>query len=783
MKLVVVESPAKAKTINKHLGSEFKVIASLGHIRDLLPKSGSVIPEQEFRMIYTTIDKSKKHVEEIIKAAAKAKEIYLATDPDREGEAISWHIAETIKEQNILAPGVSFKRVAFNEVTKKAILAAFQAPRQLDANLINAQQTRRALDYLVGFTISPLLWRKLPGCRSAGRVQSVALRLICEREEEIENFKSEEHWDIKLEMLNSNKEPFAARVTHVNGEKLEKFSLTTKEQTDLLVEKLKGQEFFVTSIEKKQQRRSSPPPFITSSLQQEAARKLGFSAKKTMQIAQKLYEGIEIEGETTGLITYMRTDGVNLSAEVVEQIRSLIVREFSQQYLPPVAKIYKSKVKNAQEAHEAIRPTNVNFTPSYLQTKLEKDYYQLYELIWKRTISCQMENVVLDLVTANLDSKDKEFSARANGMSIAFDGFYRLYREGVDDEKEEESKLLPDLVEGEQVQLHNIKPQQHFTEPPPRYSEASLVKKLEELGIGRPSTYAPILSVLQERKYASLIKKRFIPEERGRLVTVFLKGFFEKYVRYEFTASLETDLDEIAAGKLEWKSLLKEFWQGFNSNIELVKEQKISDIISYLEESLSCHLFGSKDPQSSSKNCPSCLKGQLCLKLGKFGAFLACSNYHECDFKKQITSPLNKDQEEGTEVIENNKLLGQDEKGNNIFLKKGPYGWYIQLGEQVSKETKPKRAALLKAMSPANVNLETAIKLVNLPWNLGTHPKDKGEILVNIGKYGPYLKYNERFIAVPKTKDIYSLTLSQAVEIINAKDNSPVREKKLKSAK
>lgn len=777
--LVIVESPAKKKPIEKYLGKDYEVKASFGHIRDLPSKTGSVLPNEDFMMKYDIADKSLKHIEEIAKVAAKAENIYLATDPDREGESIAWHVAEVLKERNLIKTPNFLKRITFNEITKKAITDAVKNPRNIDIDLVNAQQARRALDYLVGFTLSPVLWRKLPGCRSAGRVQSVALRLICEREDEIERFKTEEYWDILLNMLNSNNEAFTARLTYVNGTKLEKFSIINENQANSLVESLKSAVFSVSNVEKKQQKRQPPPPFITSSLQQEAARKLGFSAKKTMQLAQKLYEGIDIKGETIGLITYMRTDGVTISTEAVEAVRSLIKSNFGEKYLPASPRLYKSKVKNAQEAHEAIRPTDIILTPEKIKDHLEKDQQRLYDLIWKRTIACQMENVLIDMVIANLDSENKAFSCRANGSTIAFDGFYRLYQEGTDDEKEEENKTLPILTIGEIVKTNQVIPQQHFTEPPPRYTEASLVKKLEELGIGRPSTYASILSVLQERKYVSLAKKRFIPDELGRLVTVFLVGFFEKYVQYDFTAELEAELDEVAEGKLEWKVLLKNFWQGFNENVMKVTDYKITDIINYVGTVLDYHLFGEN---SANKNCPSCSGGQLSLKLGKFGAFLGCSNYPECNFNKQITA-IKEEEKEGimqADSNENNKLIGQDKNGMTIYLKKGPYGWYLQLGEQLSKLEKPKRVPLPSSITAADVTLDMALKLLNLPLNIGKHPKNEAEILLGIGKYGPYLKYDNKFTSIPKKLDPFSLTLAQAVEII---EGGKVKEKNTKIVK
>lgn len=788
MKLVIVESPAKAKTINKYLGDDFQVIASVGHIRDLPSKNGSVLPKQNFEMKYVISDKAKKYVEIITKEARKAEAIYLATDPDREGESISWHVAEVIKEQNLVQSQEFFKRIAFNEITKKSILYAIEHPRDIDINLVNAQQARRALDYLVGFTLSPLLWRKLPGCKSAGRVQSVALKLICEREDEIERFQIQEYWNIILNVLNKNKEPFLATLTHINGQKLEKFTITNKSAAHDLVKKIRTKNFYVASLDKKQQKRQPQPPFITSSLQQEAARKLGFTAKKTMQIAQKLYEGLDIGKDTIGLITYMRTDGITLASEAVDQVRALIHKNFGDKYLPPSPRIYKSRAKNAQEAHEAIRPTDINLTPERLKDKLEKDYYRLYDLIWKRTIACQMENVVMDLVVAQIETEDKQFLARATGSVIAFEGFYKIYREGLDDALEEENKLLPALETGEKIAVESINPKQHFTEPPPRYSESSLVKKLEELGIGRPSTYATIISVLQERKYVVVQKKRFVPEELGRLVTAFLIGFFKKYVEYDFTAELENDLDEVAEGKIEWKTLLENFWGDFNHNVESVSEKKITDIIIYVESALDYHLFGENKTDNLARHCLSCATGKLGLKLGKFGAFLACSNYPECNFKKQITAASREGN--GDQTAEENKLLGINKEGLNVFLKKGPYGFYVQFGEQISKADKPKRAPVPAAMPHQDINLDMALQLMSLPRKLFDYPGSNNEIILGIGRFGPYLKYLDRFISIPKRYNPFALSLDMVLEIIEAnnnklknkqeKDVGPIKTKKAK---
>lgn len=783
MKLVIVESPAKAKTINKYLGNDFKVIASFGHIRDLPSKDGSVLPDKDFSMKYTISDKAKKYVTEIVNQAKSADEIYLATDPDREGESISWHIVEVLKTKKIITDDTKFKRVAFNEITKKAVLAAIESPRKVDINLVNAQQARRALDYLVGFTLSPLLWRKLPGCRSAGRVQSVALRLICEREEEIERFISQEYWDILLDLKNKDNEKFSAKLSHIDGEKLEKFSITKEAEALEIEKRLKGQNFTVGKITKKQQKRAPAAPFITSSLQQEASRKLGFTSKKTMQIAQKLYEGIDIGGETVGLITYMRTDGVTLAQDAINSIRSLIDAKYGDKYLPSDPRVYKSKSKNAQEAHEAIRPTDISLSPEKCAQHLDKDQMRLYDLIWKRTVACQMENVLIDMVGADLISDDKKFTARATGSSIAFDGFYKVYQEGKDDDVDDSEKMLPILNEGDLIDTQKIKPEQHFTEPPPRYSEASLVKKMEELGIGRPSTYASIISVLQDRKYVTVEKKRFFPSDLGRLLTAFLVGFFTKYVEYDFTAELEDDLDNISDGKLDWKNLLGKFWTGFNSNIEKVGEQKIADVISYVEKSLEVYIFGTPDSEQYKKNkhCPSCKDGVLSLKLGRYGAFLACSNYPECTFKKQIAQADDAEGAEnaGQKFTDNTKELGSDESGQAIYLKKGPYGWYVQAGEADKKsKEKPKRSPVPSIINPENLDLSTALKLLNLPLTIGNHSETNEEITMGIGRFGPYLKHQNKFTSIPKGVDPFAVDVAQAIEIIKNKEAAAKKGKK-----
>ncbi len=755
--LVIVESPSKAKTINKYLGGDFEVLASFGHIRDLPSKDGSVRPDDNFAMDYEISDKSKKYVQEIVRAAQHAKNIYLASDPDREGEAIAWHVVEALKEKKALKDSVIVKRVVFNEITKKAVNEAFAHPRDIDMNLVNAQQARRALDYLVGFTLSPVLWRKLPGSRSAGRVQSVALRLICERDYEIAKFISREYWSIQGEFFNQDSQNFTARLVSLNQKKLDKFDIVTDTQAKSIEVTLKEKNYAVTSVEKKRTQRHPSPPFITSTLQQEAFRKLGFNASKTMQVAQKLYEGIDMGGETVGLIAYMRTDGVQLSGEAVDATRSYIKGTYGANYIPPAAKVYKTKVKNAQEAHEAIRPTNVDLTPDIAKSMLMPDQLKLYELIWKRTLACQMQSADFDLTTVEIESSDKQAGFRATGSIMVFDGFYRVYSEGKDDpdEDDEEKKLLPQIKEQEIVRLDEIISNQHFTEPPPRYSEASLVKKMEELGIGRPSTYASIISVLQDREYVRIEKKRFISEDRGKIVIAFLMLYFKQYVEYDFTAQLEDNLDFVSEGKMEWKELLNKFWQDFYHHIGEAKEKKNGDIAELVSENLVNNLAIANYPQT----CPTCKEGKLQLRTGKFGLFFACSGYPTC----KHTAPYSSNSKEGIAETpaSNNLILGKLNE-QDVALKKGPYGFYFQLGEGKTC----KRSALPKFIDPDSANLEQAARLFSLPLTLGEHPDDQQVITLNSGRFGPYIAYNQQFFSLPNKEDIMTLDLGQALEII-----------------
>jgi len=779
MNLVIVESPAKAKTIEKYLGKDYKVLASFGHVVDLPSKDGSVRPDEDFAMDYEISSKSTKHVKALVDAAKKCDSIFLATDPDREGEAISWHVVEVLQKKKAITKKTEVHRIVFNEITKKAVTSAVANPRTLDMDLVNAQQARRALDYLVGFTLSPVLWRKLPGSRSAGRVQSVALRIICDRENEIEEFNPREYWDIKLGLKTSAAKDFTARITHIDGNKLDQFDVVTEKAAGDIVSKLETKEYSVDTLEKKQSRRNPQPPFTTSSMQQEASRKLGFGAKRTMSVAQKLYEGINLGGETVGLITYMRTDGVTVSQDAIYGAREHIAKKYGDKYVPAKQRHYATKAKNAQEAHEAIRPTDPKRTPDQVAKFLDEDQKKLYDLIWKRMVASQMESAVLDQVVVDIKSQDGYAVARANGSTVAFDGFYKVYREGRDDDKSEEGKILPPMQQGEALGLNEVVPEQHFTQPPPRYTEASLVKKLEELGIGRPSTYASIISVLQDRNYVKIDKKRFFAEDRGRIVTAFLKSFFTRYVEYDFTANLEDELDHISAGDLEWKAMLRAFWNDFNANIESVKEYKLTDVIHELNSLLGSWLFPKDDKGEIDRGCPKCDGGHLSLKLGKFGAFLGCSNYPDCNYTHQLGSSDEEKAGGKTESFEP-KMLGVDkESGLDILLKKGPYGLYLQLGEPEDKKEKPKRVSVPKMYSPDDVNTEIAEGLLSLPRQVGKHPETGKVIAAGVGMYGPYIRHDGKYTSL-KEDDPVTIGINRAVTLIaenqkGAKKAEPLR--------
>ncbi|MEA1673779.1 type I DNA topoisomerase [Nitrospirillum sp. BR 11163] len=758
--VLIVELPAKAKTINKYLGDDFTVLASYGHVRDLPARDGSVKPEEDFSMEWELGDRSKRHIDDITKAARGATRVYLATDPDREGEAIAWHVKQLLDEKRISGK-VDIKRVTFNEITKSAVLDAIAHPRDVHQELVDAYLARRALDYLVGFTLSPVLWRKLPGSRSAGRVQSVALRLICERESEIEAFRPQEYWTIEAEFRTPAGAPFTARLVGLNGKKLDKFTLGNKGDADAALATIRPLSFMVRSVERRQVRRNPFPPFTTSTLQQEASRKLGFGATKTMRIAQKLYEGVDIGGETVGLITYMRTDGVQLSNEAIDGARRLISSAFGNEYVPNAPRVYKSSAKNAQEAHEAIRPTDMFRRPDQMGRFLDKDEQRLYELVWKRTIACQMASAELDQVSVDIASPKAEAQFRATGSIVTFDGFLKVYQEDRDDAGDEEDKdtRLPAMKDGDDLAKGEVKSDQHFTQPPPRYTEASLVKKMEELGIGRPSTYASILQVLQDRNYVRLEKRRFEPEDRGRLVTTFLENFFNRYVEYGFTADLETKLDDISGGRIDWKTVLREFWQAFSAAVEGTKDLTITQVLDALDEALGPHFFptpaeGGRDPRV----CPVCGEGRLSLKLGKNGAFIGCSNYPGCKY----TRPLSV---EGGEEGNADRELGNDpETGYPVSMKRGPYGVYVQTG--APDEPKPKRVSLPRAMNPQDVDLDIALRLLALPRSLGPHPETGQEITAGIGRFGPYLKHGDAYKNLTPDDDVLTIGLNRAVVLL-----------------
>jgi len=784
--VVIVESPAKAKTINKYLGNDFKVLASFGHIRDLPSKNGSVDPEHNFAMQWELSERAGRTLKDITAAIKGAETVYLATDPDREGEAISWHINEYLKEHK-LADKVTIRRVTFNEITKSSVLAAFKQPRDIDQYLVDAYLARRALDYLVGFNLSPILWRKLPGSRSAGRVQSVALRLVCEREEEIEKFIAEEYWSIEAALKTQSNKGFMSRLWQLDGNKIEKMTINNEAQANAAVAKIKGQKYKVAGVEKKQVKRHPYAPFITSTLQQEASRKLRFGATKTMRVAQSLYEGVDIGGETVGLITYMRTDGVDLSIEAVSAARKLIGNKFGEKYLPSSPRMYKSKVKNAQEAHEAIRPTDVFRSPEEVARYLSDDEFKLYELIWKRTIACQMESAVMDQASVDIANEAGNVVLRATGSIVAFDGFLKLYIEDEDDREErEEERMLPPLKEGDAVSLEEVTPNQHFTQAPPRYTEASLVKKLEELGIGRPSTYASILQVLQDRNYVNLDQRRFTPDSRGRIVTSFLVNFFKKYVEYDFTANLEEELDEITDGRMQYKKMLEEFWNDFTSAIEGAKDLSITEVINKLDSDLEQYLY--PEGGENKRKCPQCADGTLSLKLGKFGAFIGCSNYPTCKHTRPV---LSAGQGEAPETNEPKEIGKHPENGKTITLRQGPYGPYLQLelsDEEMKpveaapeytktgklkkpkkpKVAKPKRGPVPRNISLDDITLDMAVKLLELPKEIGVHPETGETITAGIGRFGPFLLHAGVFKSIPASdpEGVLNITLPHAVELI-----------------
>ena len=820
MRLVIVESPAKAKTINKYLGSEYKVMASYGHIRDLLPKNGSVQPDSDFSMTWELSDRGKKCISEIRETLKSCDELLLATDPDREGEAISWHIKEVLKEKRVLK--VPYKRIVFHEITKNAIKKAMEDPRDIDQRLVDSYLARRALDYLVGFTLSPILWRKLPGSKSAGRVQSVALRVIVDREGEIEAFKSEEYWTIDAKFKSKNDKLFAAKLTHYDGKKLEKFSIQNTEDANEIRESLLKQDFEIKSVEKKKVKRNPSPAFITSTLQQEASRKLGFAAKRTMQTAQKLYEGVKVGGETKALISYMRTDNINLSKDAIDSIRGLVGEKYGDKFLPEKPRIYQTKVKNAQEAHEAIRPIDANITPESLRGIIDDDLLKLYSLIWKRTVASQMSSAEFDQVQVDIADADSSKNIfRATGSTLVFEGFLAVYSEGKDDSNQSDDEaegILPPLNMGDPASINALDANQHFTAPSPRYSEASLVKKLEELGIGRPSTYATILQVLQDRGYVKLEKKYFIPEIRGRLVTSFLLNFFNKYLEYGFTADLEQFLDDVSNGSKTKLDILRDFWTGFVSNVDQAKDLKISDVIDRLNEALKNILFVIDEDGNAKKTCPECKEGELSLKLGRYGSFIGCSRYPDCGYIRRFdASATIEDNLSSGDSSEYPKVLGNDPNdGKEITIRKGPYGVYLQkdagpelepekvetiaendntLKKAIRKKTaaadgeskepkkkkatkkkaapKPIRASIPSFLDPRTCDLDTAVQLLQLPKKIGEHEGD--EVKIGIGRFGPYVLFREKYASVKNTDNFMNMTVEEAIEIVANKNTAARR--------
>ncbi len=796
MNLVIVESAAKAKAINKYLGPTFKVLASYGHVRDLPSKDGSVEPDNDFAMHWSSDDdRSKKVMREISEAVKKADKLILATDPDREGEAISWHILELLTEKKVLKKGTLVERVTFNAVTKQSVLDAMKAPRQIDVPLVDAYLARRALDYLVGFNLSPVLWRKLPGARSAGRVQSVALRIICDRELEIEKFKTDEYWTIVAQLTAMKGEAFEARLNTVAGQKLQRLDIKNEDSAMAMKAAIEGGDFIVSSVEKKATKRNPYAPFATSTLQMDASRRLGFSAKQTMQVAQRLYEGIDIDGETVGLITYMRTDGVTIIPEAIAAIRQEIEADFGKRYVAPFVREYKSKAKNAQEAHEAIRPTDVCRKPAEVAKFLDRDQARLYELIWKRSVASQMASAEVDQTSVDIDVKGRDgkpYGLRATGSVVTFDGFLKLYEEGRDDrqrgidkgkddksDEEDDSRRLPALATGDRLKDRGIEANQHFTQPPPRFTESSLVKRMEELGIGRPSTYASTMATRVERDYVRMDKKQLIPEDKGRLVTGFLEQFFKRYVEYDYTAGLEEKLDLISDHKLDWKDVLREFWVEFTGQIAETKELRVTEVLDALNELLGPHIFPDKGDGSDPRACPVCgmdvdpeKRGRLSLRTGKFGAFIGCSNYKgdpPCRFTRQFSQG---GEDPGEAAKADGKLLGVDpETGFNVTLRLGRFGTYLQLGDQKDYEEgqKPKRSSIPKGIDANNVDLELALKLLSLPREVGAHPEDGKMITAGLGRYGPFILHDGAYANVETIEDVFTVGINRAVTVLAEK--------------
>ena len=772
MPVVIVESPAKAKTINKYLGSDYEVIASYGHVRDLPAKDGSVDPDQDFAMIWENDAKAGKRLTEIAKAVKGSDKLILATDPDREGEAISWHVLEILRDKRAIKD-MPVERVTFNAITKDAVLAAMKKPREIDVALVDAYLARRALDYLVGFRLSPVLWRKLPGARSAGRVQSVALRLVCDREAEIERFRPREYWSLVATLETPRGETFEARLVGADGKKIARLDVGTEAEAIAFRAALEAGHYAVSTVEAKPAKRHPFAPFTTSTLQQEASRKLGLAPNRTMQLAQRLYEGVELGGETVGLITYMRTDGVDMAPESIAAVRRLIGKNWEERYLPGVPRRYSTKAKNAQEAHEAIRPTDPFRLPKDVARYVDAEQARLYELIWKRTVASQMESAELERTTVDIlaEAGGRKLDLRATGQVVKFDGFLALYNEDRDDDgDDEDGKRLPAMAAGETLKSRGIAANQHFTEPPPRFSEATLVKRMEELGIGRPSTYASTLAVLRDREYVSIEKKRLKAEDKGRLVIAFLESFFSRYVEYDFTAGLEEKLDRISNHELDWKEVLRDFWRDFNAAIENTKELRTGQVLEALNTLLGPHIFPEKADGSNPRGCPTCGTGTLSLKLGKFGSFIGCSNYPECRYTRQLATPTADDGSEGggagTGDGGTRKLGADPTTGLDVTMRDGRFGPYVQLGEG----EKPRRSSLPKGMPPASVDLDRALALLALPREVAKHPESGEPILVGIGRFGPYVQHQRTYANLEKDDDVLAIGANRAIDLIVAKE-------------
>lgn len=750
MPVVVVESPAKAKTINKYLGDDYTVLASFGHVRDLPPKDGSVDPEADFAMKWEVAADSRKHVKAIKDALAADPNLILATDPDREGEAISWHLLETLAPA--LKKGAAVSRVTFNAITKSAVTEAMANPRQIDQPLVDAYLARRALDYLVGFNLSPVLWRKLPGAKSAGRVQSVALRVIVDREMEIEAFKAREYWSVHARLATPRGDEYDATMTVFGGKKLERFDIADEETAKLAVAAIQSRDLSVASVSAKPASRNPWPPFMTSTLQQEASRKLGLGARACMSAAQRLYEA--------GHITYMRTDGIDMAPEAVMAARDAIKKRFGEDYLPKSPRMYKNKAKNAQEAHECIRPTDMMLSPDKLPVA-DKDQKALYDLIWKRTIASQMESARMERTTVEIASADGQVGLRANGQVMLFDGFLRVYDQGRDDEDDEDGRRLPLIQEAEGADKRAVTPEQHFTQAPPRYTEATLVKRMEELGIGRPSTYASIVTTIQDRDYVRKEQNRLIPEDKGRLVTIFLLKYFPRYVSYDFTSSLEGELDDISSGERAYREVLRRFWRDFTAALEGTSELRITEVLEAIDEALAPALYPPRADGSDPRECPVCHKGRLHLKTARSGgAFIGCTNYPECRFTRPISSP-------DAEVV-GDAVLGVD-NGDEISLKNGRFGPYVQRGEATAEQPKPPRASIPKGWDLASVDLDRALALLALPRAIGPHPEDGVTVEAGIGRYGPYVKHGAKYANLPDVDEVFTIGMNRAVEVLASK--------------